>query len=159
MADVNHYINTIHVLVCRFIRVPYTCKQALLDTYTQINENEFEIDITAGEYLDRFFIAFQSESLSVDDIDSVTDNELVVNYLNDSDEIYINVPNNINIKQVFLIQILGQTVNSWEITGATTYLSLPEIKIPVKNITDGSYIVKVVTDTNQTINKKVVIKQ
>ena len=131
----------------------------LLDTYTQINDTDFELEIEAGEYVERFVLTFQSESLSVDEIDNTNENNLLVNYLNDTDEIYVNVPNNINVKQVFLIQILGQTVNSWEITNASAYLHSQEIKIPVKNITDGTYIVKVITDDNITINKKVVIKQ
>ncbi|WP_191861099.1 immunoglobulin-like domain-containing protein, partial [Hanstruepera ponticola] len=132
---------------------------SLLGTYTRINDRGFELDMDAGEYFDRFFIAFQSESLSVDEIESTTESDLLVNYLNNSGEIYINVPNNVTVKQVFLIQILGQTVNSWEITNASTYLLAPEIRIPVKGITDGTYIVKVITKDNQTINKKVVIKK
>jgi hypothetical protein len=55
--------------------------------------------------------------------------------------------------------MLGQTVNSWEITNATVYMRSSEIRIPVKRITEGTYIVKVVTEDNQTINKKIIIKQ
>ncbi|WP_207764281.1 immunoglobulin-like domain-containing protein [Hanstruepera neustonica] len=132
---------------------------SLLGTYTQINDTEFEIAMDAGEYLDRFFVTFQSESLSVDEFETQEESELLVNYLNNSGEIYINVPYNVQVKQVFLIQILGQTVNSWEITNASAYLLSPEIRIPVKGITDGTYIVKVITKDNQTINKKVVIKK
>ena len=103
------------------------------------------------------FIALQSEILSIEE--ETISNQLLVNYLNNSGEIYIKVPNSITVKQVFLIQILGQTVNSWEITNASAFLSLPEIRIPVKGITDGTYIIKVITDNNQTINKKIVIKR
>jgi len=62
------------------------------------------------------------------------------------------------VKQVFLIQVIDRTVNSWEVTNASTLLSSQEIRIPVKRITDGTYIIKIITDSHQTINKKVVIK-
>ncbi|WP_250437354.1 LamG domain-containing protein, partial [Hanstruepera flava] len=131
---------------------------SFLGTYTRINDSNFKLEMDAGEYNNRFFITFKDDSLL-----SIEDNEisqsLLVNYLNSSGEIYINVSNGVRVKQVFLIQILGQTVNSWEITNASIYLSMPEIRIPVKGITDGTYIIKVVTDNNETINKKIIVKQ
>ncbi|PWK18483.1 LamG-like jellyroll fold domain-containing protein, partial [Xanthomarina spongicola] len=130
---------------------------SLLGTYTQINDTDFDFEMDAGDYMNRFYLTFQSESLTVNE-NEISD-QLLVNYLNSSEEIYINVPNSISVKQVFLIQMLGQTVNSWEITNAHAYLSLPEIRIPVKGITDGTYIIKIVTENNQTINKKVIINQ
>ncbi|EMQ94286.1 hypothetical protein D778_00848 [Xanthomarina gelatinilytica] len=130
---------------------------SLLDTYTQINDTDFNLDMDAGDYLNRFYLTFQSETLTVNE-DEILD-QFLINYLNNSNEIFIKVPNNMTVKQVFLIQILGQTVNSWEITDAHAYLSLPVIRIPVKGITEGTYIVKIVTKDNKAINKKVIIMQ
>ena len=62
----------------------------------------------------------------------------------------------IDIQQVHLVNILGQTVKSWNSTNAP--LS-HECKIPVRKISEGSYIIKVRTTDNSVINKKIVIKQ
>ncbi|TYA54308.1 LamG-like jellyroll fold domain-containing protein [Formosa maritima] len=147
LTDLENFENDINVFVY----------DSYLGTYTQINNEAFQLTAEAGEYSNRFFITFQSNTLNV--TENVYTDDLLVNYLNNSDEIYINVPNSIQVKQVFLLQMLGQTVNSWEITNAHAYLSLPEIRIPVKGITDGNYIIKVITEDNQTISKKVIIKQ
>ncbi|WP_157514495.1 T9SS type A sorting domain-containing protein, partial [Mangrovimonas sp. TPBH4] len=79
---------------------------------------------------------------------------IIVNYLNSSQDIYIKTPESNIIKQVYLINMVGQTVKSWN---ATNNLISSEFKIPVKRISDGNYIIKVVTDRG-TYNKKVVIK-
>ncbi len=136
---------------------------SLLGTYTQINDTSFRMSIDADDYLDRFYITFKQEEINNDDDDDSvieTDDDFtqtIVNYLNSSGEIYIHVPNTVDVKQVYLINLLGQTVRSWNITNMPN-LSSDEFKIPVKNISDGSYIIKVLTNTN-TINKKVIIKQ
>ncbi|MCH7524846.1 MAG: T9SS type A sorting domain-containing protein, partial [Bacteroidetes bacterium] len=84
-------------------------------------------------------------------------NQTIVNYLNSSGEIYIHVPKAINVKQVYLINLLGQIVKSWNITN-TPNISNNEFKIPVKNISEGNYIIRVETN-RRTINKMVIITQ
>ncbi|MCK5400494.1 MAG: T9SS type A sorting domain-containing protein, partial [Flavobacteriaceae bacterium] len=129
---------------------------ALLETYTRINDSNYQMSLDPQYYLDRFFITFVQDEASLDITDTVLENT-IVNYLNNTDEIYINVPNTIDVKQVYLINLLGQTVKSWNITNMPN-LSSNEFKIPVKNVASGAYIIKVVTDTS-TINKKIIIKQ
>lgn len=128
---------------------------ALLDTYTKINNSRFKMVLDAGEYLNRFFIAFTKAQNKLLDI---TDNELensIVNYLNSTDEIYVQVPDAVAVKQVYLINIIGQTVRSWNITNMPN-ISNKEFRIPVENISGGTYIIKVETNTS-TINKKIII--
>ena len=60
-----------------------------------------------------------------------------------------------DIKQVYLVNMLGQTIKSWNSTNAP--LS-QECKIPVRQLSEGNYIIKVQTTDNQTINKKVIVK-
>lgn len=124
---------------------------ALTDEYTQFNEVPFSINLNAGEYNSRFFLTFEA-----DDTLSIINKDLqniIVNYLNNSEEIYINTPQHINVKQVYLTNIIGQTIKSWNATNTTIS---SEFKIPVKKIADGNYIIKVVTNQG-TYNKKVVI--
>ena len=127
---------------------------ALLGTYTRINTINYQNNLDAGIHNNRFFIAFQNESIL--NIDTNYLDNITVNYLNNSDEIYIKVPSGIEIKQVYLVNMLGQSIRSWNRTN--TPLS-QETKIPIRNISEGNYIIKVQTSDNRTVNKKIVIKQ
>jgi hypothetical protein len=129
---------------------------SLLGTYTKINNKSYKISLDAGEYSNRFYITFTKAKN--DGILDITENELenaVVNYLNNSNEIYIRVPEGVNVKQVYLVNLIGQAIKSWNITN-TTNLSGSEIRIPVSRISEGTYIVNVETDT-YSFNKKIII--
>ena len=130
---------------------------ALLGTYTKINNNNYEFTLDAGDYLNRFYVTFKKDKNSKDEEDEILDevDYVIANYLNDTQEIYIKTPIDINVNQVYLINILGQSVRSWNITN--TPMS-HEFRIPVKNISDGNYILKVETSASS-INKKVLIKR
>jgi hypothetical protein len=127
---------------------------ALLQTSTRINNSNFMIYLGANEYLNRFFITFQpSEALS--NLDTNPEDLATVSYLNDTDEIYINIPNALQLKQVHLYNIIGQKVKTWNVTNLPVLSN--ELHIPVRNISEGAYIVKVETNSG-TLNKKVIIK-
>src|SRR5690606_34568179 len=84
---------------------------SVLGTYHPINDGSFEITLEAGVYDNRFHITFQEdETLSVIDQDLQS---VQVQYLQDTDEIFIKSPSYVNVRQVYLINILGQTVKSW----------------------------------------------
>jgi hypothetical protein len=125
---------------------------SLLDTYHQINTTDFTMTLEAGNYDNRFFLTFiEGNELSIEDNDLPM---ATVNYLTDTDEIYIKPPTGVQVKQVYLINLIGQTVKSWNMTNMAMS---DEIRIPVKNVSEGNYIIKVETD-GATINKKVIIK-
>ncbi|MCL8008872.1 T9SS type A sorting domain-containing protein, partial [Gelidibacter japonicus] len=63
-------------------------------------------------------------------------------------------PASIEVRQVYLINIAGQAVRSWNMTNMNFG---QEFKIPVKDISEGNYVLKVETNTNS-YNKKVIIK-
>ena len=93
----------------------------------------------------------QSEMLST------LDNELEnidVFFINNTQEILVQTPNNVEVEEVYLINMLGQTVKSWNTKNLS---SSNEIRIPVKQILEGNYIVKVLTTTGVS-TKKVTIK-
>ncbi|OUR94318.1 hypothetical protein A9Q87_01335 [Flavobacteriales bacterium 34_180_T64] len=128
---------------------------SLLGDYTRINDSSFEINLEANDYEDRFYITFSEEDEALSNPDLET-HKTIVNYLNDSDEIYIKTVNISTIESVRLINLIGQTVVNWASNSFIT--SANTIRIPVDKISDGSYIIKVYSDSN-TINKKVIIKQ
>ncbi|SFO01507.1 HYR domain-containing protein, partial [Bizionia echini] len=126
---------------------------ALLGTYSRINVTPYQTNLDAGTHEGRFYIVFQE-----DNVLSTETNEfpnVIVNYLNSTNQIYIKVPYSMVIKQVYLVNMLGQTIKSWNSTNAP--LS-QECKIPVTQLSEGNYIIKVQTNDNQTINKKVIVK-
>ena len=126
----------------------------LLNTYTLINnDSTYEYYLEAGVYNNRFYITFNEDETL--DLVEQEFSKVQVSYLHQSDEIYIKTPESINIKQVYLINILGQTIKDWNYNNHTFN---NEFRLPVSNVAEGSYIVKVETDDNTSINKKIVIK-
>ncbi|WP_339611906.1 HYR domain-containing protein [uncultured Xanthomarina sp.] len=127
---------------------------ALLGNYSRINTVNYQIALDAGNHANRYFIAFK-EDATLNTVDEEFSN-VMVNYLNATNEVYINVPTSVDIKQVYLVNMLGQTVKSWNATNAPL---AHECRLPVKNVSEGNYIIKVRTSDNKLINKKVIIMQ
>src|SRR5690606_8025231 len=121
---------------------------ALLGNYSRINTVNYQIALDAGNHANRYFIAFKEEATLNTPNEEFSN--VIVNYLNASNEIYINVPTSVDIKQVYLVNMLGQTVKSWNATNAPL---AHECKLPVKNVSEGNYIIKVRTSDNKLINK------
>jgi hypothetical protein len=125
---------------------------AVEGTYTRFNDVNFQINLETGTYSDRFFLVFQEdETLSTikDEFKDIT-----VRYLHDTDEIYVKTPPSVEVKQLYLINVAGQTVAAWN---ATNLPMSNDIKIAVKQISEGAYIIKAETNTG-TFNKKIIIK-
>lgn len=142
LTDLENFDATIDVFVY----------DSLLNTYHQINTNAFTTTMDAGNYDNRFFLTFNTgNSLSVDEADVAN---VMVNYLMNSDEIYIKTPKGVQVKQVSIFNLLGQTVKSWDMKNTAIW---DEIRIPANDFAEGSYIIKVETESGL-INKQVIIK-
>ncbi|WP_225035757.1 BspA family leucine-rich repeat surface protein [Winogradskyella sp. SM1960] len=125
---------------------------AVEGTYTRFNEVNFQINIDAGTYSDRFYLVFQEDAVLSTIEEEFKD--ITVRYLHDTDEIFVKTPPSVEVKQLYLINVAGQTVASWN---ATNLPMSNEIKIPVKHISEGTYILK--AETNSSVfNKKIIIK-
>ncbi|TXG34450.1 LamG-like jellyroll fold domain-containing protein, partial [Seonamhaeicola maritimus] len=129
---------------------------ALLGTYTKINNKAFEMTLDPGDYLDRFYITFTKHNTLSNDANDLLLDRVVVNYLHNSKEIYIKTNNSDNVKQVYLTNILGQTVKTWNFSDSSSFSN--EVRIPIGTLSTGSYVVQVQTDIGRT-NKKIVIGQ
>jgi hypothetical protein len=144
LDDLENFDNTIDLYIY----------DALLGTYTKFNDAPFKATLSVNDYTERFYLAFNNEeSLSTPEteIDSIR-----VYYLNDTKEIYINWANSYDIKEIQLINIIGQTIKTYtDIEPINSH----EIRVPVKNISEGNYVIKVKNSHGMTTNKKVVIKQ
>ncbi|WP_411768945.1 HYR domain-containing protein [Winogradskyella sp. A3E31] len=125
---------------------------AVLDIYTKLNDTNFETNLEPDYYADRFFITFKASSTLSDD-EIVKDDLVYVAYLDASKDIYIKIPNKV-AKKVNLINVLGQTVRTWD-SGLEEYYS-NAYRIPVSGLPSGTYILKVETDSS-TLSKKIII--
>ncbi|MFL1013474.1 HYR-like domain-containing protein, partial [Flavisericum labens] len=131
---------------------------SLLETYTKINDknSKYETTVEAGNHLNRFYITFikknKTLSSNVNEFD-----QFDIKYLNDTKEINIKAANYVEIKQVYLINTLGQTIKAWNKTNVPTMSN--EMTIPLtKNIAEGSYIIKVVSSIG-IVNEKIIVSQ
>ena len=127
--------------------------------YHNIKNEPFSIKLGAGVYNDRFYLTFikknknglpHSETISENELTEVID----VKYENTNQVLQItNEDKNTTINQVYLYNLVGQLVNTWDVRNE----SQANIQIPMTANTTGVYIIKIET-TNGTISKNVSIK-
>lgn len=117
--------------------------------YTDLRQQNFEITLDAGNYTNRFEITFQNQTLGLEEIN---ESDLTVFQNNTSAELTIKNPNLFHIKQITLFDITGkQILNEVKLPQGSEYI------FSTKKLSEGTYIVKVILDTNQNMAKKVVV--
>jgi len=119
----------------------------------KIREQPFVVAVPAGETNSRFSLRFKSNAaLGTNNFE--LGNQVIINFTN-SDNV-INIKNNemdITVESVSLFNMLGQSISAWDIENEKQ----DKIEIPVKNVSTGTYIVKVHT-TKGDLSKKIIIK-
>lgn len=125
----------------------------LTSTYHSIRETSFDIAVPAGETNDRFVLTFKTDSsLHTDNFEANT----AVQAIYTNDDHMITVTNNAldtTVKTVMLFNMIGQSITTWDVAN----LPQNKIQLPVKNLSTGTYIVKVLTSKGE-LSKKVIIK-
>ena len=119
------------------------------NTFVDLKAQDFNIDLEAGDYTDRFKIVFEKNSLNT--VDTSFDG-LRVFQNNTISELKISNPNSLNIKAFSLFDVTGKEVENKgvrDIQKAYTYST--------KLLSDGVYVVQINLDNNQVFNKKVII--
>jgi len=118
------------------------------ETY-DITNQAFEINLEAGEYLERIVLTFQPRLKTLEEVALVEGVHIFMN--NTISELQVNKIVATEIVNVNLFNYLGQQVNTWNINTDERFISLPI------QITTGVYIVQVNT-TAGVITKKVIIE-
>jgi hypothetical protein len=119
--------------------------------YHDIKNGNFEINLPIGTFDTRFSLRFSNASLGVNDFD--LNKEITVKFTNSNDTITINNGTlEATVESVDLYNILGQAIRTWEVKNADQ----KKIKIPVNNLSTGTYIVKVHT-TKGDLSTKIII--
>lgn len=122
----------------------------LTDTYHNIRETKFEINLPAGENNSRFSLRFKDKTLKVEQ-NSIED--IKITHVQNGNLLVIN--NNlldVTVEKASLYNILGQSISTWNIENQNQ----ENIRIPVKNLSSGVYVIKVKT-TNDNFSKKIII--
>ncbi|RYH72941.1 choice-of-anchor D domain-containing protein [Flavobacteriaceae bacterium 144Ye] len=123
----------------------------ITDAYHNLSEGDFNFYLDAGEHLDTYEITFSAENSTL----SIEDNELNlvdVYYDNTSKTIVLLNPGLLEVKQMEMLNILGQSI--------TTIDNIPQSnnsEYEVKNLSTGTYIIKIHT-VSGSVSKKVLVK-
>lgn len=121
---------------------------AVLDTYTQINETDYTSYMLSGEYLYRYYIAFTQPELSLNENQDLRSK---IVFLRDSREVLINTYNSAIIDMVSIYNVLGQKIVSRD------QINNSELKIPINSVNSNVLLVKVKTNKG-TISKKLIVE-
>lgn len=127
---------------------------ALLNTYTQINDINYAASIPKGDYLNRFYLAFKNENTSFFaktlGTEELTLNDSKISYLNDSKQLYVNTNDKYIVKNIQVYNLNGQKVFS------LSHVNSKLITIPLE-ISQIKYgIVAIETDQGG-LRKKIVL--
>lgn len=122
----------------------------VLEVYHDLRVSDYDVYLNSGEYTDRFSIVFGlPESLGVDDL--VAD-QFEIFYNNDSKNIIIQNPNLLNISNLELFNVLGQSILYKDQLNIQDHVM---IKAP--KLTSGTYIINANTEIGR-ISKKIMVK-
>lgn len=129
---------------------------AVLNTYTLINESSFTGEFEPGEYLDRFYIAFvnpnnneNSDDETILSIDDQTQTIAQIKYLRYNNELKITANNLISRIEVY--NLLGKKIISKQ------NIHAKEIKIKLNSVTSPYGLVRIYTKAG-IATKKIILK-
>ena len=123
----------------------------LNETYTDLRSDTFNTTLNTGVFNDRFEIVFNKPSKVVVKKEKITSGPLNVFHNPNTLELTLLNPSKLNIKQLTIYDMSGKQVFSKSLNSANNRYT-----IPTKGYSEGMYIVKVQTDTEETLNKKVI---
>ena len=130
-------------------------KDNVTNIETQINSKSFEIDLPAGEYLNRFSMVFKTNQKEIENVtileeETTLPNSISIFMNNESSELHISKNENYEILEIKLINYLGQVV---EILNGN--FKENSFSIPVSNPA-GLYFVQI-NSNEGFFNKKILI--
>jgi hypothetical protein len=122
---------------------------ALDESYHDIKNGTYEVNVSPGVYNDRFKIAFKNQTLGIDDA-IIT--PFFISQENSINLLKIFNPNNLELKSLKLFDILGKVMISKKDLGANQNYSFS-----TNGLSKGIYIVELLTTDNKKIIQKIII--
>jgi len=122
------------------------------DTYHNLRESDYEINLSAGEHLNRFEMTFRNtnDTLHIDDNELQT---LDMYYSNETKTLVLLNPNYKTVKSIEIFNIVGQSIYTINDISELDYS-----EYEVKNLSAGTYIIKTNT-VSGSVSKKVLVEQ
>ena len=122
------------------------------DTYVNLRNLDYELNIEPGNYSNRFEIVFTPEgTLGIDEFDVTS---LSIRQDNNNQELTVLNPTNLDVKTIELYDVSGRRVLSLPIDAVSDHYNLSTV-----SISDGAYIVKVATKSSTNLkSQKILVK-
>ncbi|MEP0479843.1 MAG: LamG-like jellyroll fold domain-containing protein, partial [Nonlabens sp.] len=128
-------------------------KDSVLNTYVNLMNGDYTSPVlTAGTYDDRFSVVFTLPETLSNELLEATETDVVVFTPNHVTEVHVKKPVEIEIGDLYIINMLGQQVRTYDMTGKVGVL-----KLDVSQIASGNYLIKMNTNLG-VVTKKVIIK-
>ena len=122
-----------------------------LNTHYDLRNTNYEATLSAGIYEDRFVVGFQNPSvLGIEDNE---ENQLEFYYEMNSDKLVVLNPKNSILTNIQVYNIAGQLVHNIK-----DVIDNSRSEFSVDSLTSGTYIVRVNTNDNKVVTKKIMIK-
>ncbi|MDY2586313.1 T9SS type A sorting domain-containing protein [Winogradskyella aquimaris] len=126
----------------------------LKDNYTESvydlrSGDIFQFSSASGSFEDRFNIFFKSQTLSQSDLEL---QGLNLNFINGSNTMIINNPKNVKISNIEMYAVSGQMVENKIFENENQ-----RVQYTLSHMTAGIYIVRVITETNSILTKKIIV--
>ena len=125
----------------------------LTDTYHNIRNEKFEVNMPIGANNTRFSLRFTNKNTLNVDQNTVSD-AIQIKHIQNENTLHIN--NNLldaTAEKVTLHNILGQSIATWKIDNQEQH----NIQIPIKSVNPGVYIAKLKTSEGEEISKKIIV--
>ncbi len=121
------------------------------DTYVNLRNQNFELNIEPGNYTDRFEIVFTSDAaLDVDEFDS---NTLTINQNNGMHQLSVLNPKSLDITSIEIYDVAGKRLLQGSYDAA-----LNRYELSTTSLSDGVYVVNVKSNTRAVKSQKIIVK-
>ncbi|WP_426431662.1 T9SS type A sorting domain-containing protein [Winogradskyella sp. HB-48] len=127
----------------------------LKDKYTESiydlrSGDAFQFSSDSGFFADRFEIFFKTQTLSQSEFEL---ENVDINFITNSNTMIIDNPKNVKISNVEMYAISGQIVDNKIIENENQ-----RFEYTLNNVSTGIYIVRLITETNSILTKKIIVR-
>lgn len=124
---------------------------ALNDSYVDLRQNHYELNIDPGHYPNRFEIVFTTDNaLSTEELAL---ERLAIKQNNGVHELQVFNPNGLDLSAIEIFDVTGKRVMQRQLNTVETIYSIPTMRL-----SDGVYIVNVTTKSDVAKSDKIIVK-
>jgi hypothetical protein len=142
------------ITVNQMVNVPQITNVYLHDKttglYHNIKDSFYDLTLPAGTYYTRYEITFKNGTLGVDDLES---KRFLVQQDNISKNLTINNPQQLQLESCSVYDVMGKLIFSKDRLGTNSTYAFS-----TANLSEGIYIVKLITDDKAEMGTKIIVK-